>query len=159
MTSAPESGPHILIVEARFYDDIVDQLVDCALKQLDAAGASYERITVPGALEIPAAIRFALDVGKDGKVTSRFDGFLPLGCVIRGETSHYDHIVEECFRGLQDLAVRHGLAMGVGVLTVETREQADRRAAPERGDKGGTAARACLEMIKLKADFARRGGR
>lgn len=158
MATSPDSGPHILIIEARFYDDIVDQLLDGALKQLDAAGASYERVAVPGALEIPAAVRFALDIGDDGSATSRFDGFLPLGCVIRGETSHYDHIAEECFRGLQDLAVRHGLAMGVGVLTVEDREQADRRAAPARGDKGGSAARACLDMIKLRAALAQRGG-
>lgn len=153
----PQSNPaHILIIEARFYDDICDRLLDGALQVLDGAGASYERITVPGALEVPGAVRMALQV-REGEASSKFDGFLPLGCVIRGETSHYDHVAEECIRGTGELVTRFGLAVGMGVLTVEDRAQAESRSDPAGGDKGGVAARACLRMIAVKRGLAGNG--
>ena len=143
--SAP---PNILIVEARFYADIADELVLGAQGVLDAAGAGYDRATVPGAFEIPAAIRFAHFGPK-----TVYDGYIALGCVIRGETSHYDYVCGESARGLQSLAVDHGLAIGYGILTVEDREQAWVRAAVTKKNKGGDAAQACLEMIELRRRF------
>ncbi len=134
---AGESAPHIMIVEARFYGDIADELARGALRVLDGAGASHERFPVPGAFEIPAAIAMA-----HAENPSRFDGYLALGCVIRGETSHYDYVCGESARGLQDLAVKHGLAIGFGILTVETREQAQERASRNKRDKGGVVASA-----------------
>ena len=141
--------PNILIVEARFYDDIADALVDGATAVLDNAGASYERLQVPGAFEIPATIGFA---ARSPKATA-YDGFIGLGCVIRGQTSHYDYVCEESARGLQDLAVHEGLALGYGILTCENREQALARARRGEYDRGGAAARACLAMIEIKRDF------
>jgi 6,7-dimethyl-8-ribityllumazine synthase len=140
--------PNILIVEARFYADIADELVLGAQGVLDAAGATYERVSVPGAFEIPAAIRFA-DLGP----AAAFDGYVALGCVIRGETSHYDYVCGESARGLQSLALDHGLAIGYGILTVENREQAWVRAAVTKKNKGGDAAQACLGMIELRRQF------
>jgi 6,7-dimethyl-8-ribityllumazine synthase len=105
-------------------------------------------ISVPGAFEIPPAI------GMVARATSRFDGFVALGCVIRGETTHYDHICAESARGLQDLAVREGLAIGYGILTVENEAQALARAPAERRDKGGEAVRACLALVELKRRLA-----
>lgn len=150
--------PHLMIVEARFYADIADELVGGAIAVLDKADAGYERVAVPGAFEIPAAIRFALDVGDDDRtprpVRSRFDGFIALGCVIRGETSHYDYVCGESARGLQSLATAFGLALGYGILTVENRDQAWARARIDQGDKGGVAARAALDMIALRRRLA-----
>jgi 6,7-dimethyl-8-ribityllumazine synthase len=142
------AGPHVLVVEARFYDDISDALLAGAAKALDAAGATYEKVTVPGALEIPAAIKFAHDGAQ-----ARFDGYVALGCVIRGETTHYETVANESASGLQLLAVRHGLAIGNGVLTVENEDQAFVRARADGQDKGGGAARAALAMIALKRKF------
>jgi 6,7-dimethyl-8-ribityllumazine synthase len=139
----PSRQPKILIVEARFYDDLSDALLDGAKASLDAAGAGYDVVTVPGALEIPAAISFALD-GAD------YDGFVALGCVIRGETYHFDIVANESCRALMDLAVGQGLAIGNGILTVENDAQAWARAKREEGDKGGFAARAALTMIELR---------
>lgn len=138
----------VLIVEARFYEDIADSLAAGAMAVLEAAGATVERIGVPGALEVPAAIRFAADAAARGG--RLYHGFVALGCVIRGETSHYDIVANESARGLQHLAVEHGLAIGNGILTVETRQQALVRADLGAKDKGGDAARACLAMIALK---------
>ncbi|GAB4187334.1 MAG: 6,7-dimethyl-8-ribityllumazine synthase [Thalassobaculales bacterium] len=138
--------PHVLIVEARFYDELSDALVRGAEAVLDAAGASHERLTVPGALEVPGAIRMAAD-------SRRFDGFVALGCVMRGETTHYEHVCTESARGLMDLTVRDRLAIGNGILTVEDEAQAWERADPARLDKGGGAASACLAMIGVKARF------
>ncbi len=141
-------GPHILIVEARFYTDITDDLLRGARAVLEAASATFERVSVPGSFEVPAAIRFALDNGsRDGRL---YDGVIALGCVIRGETDHYDHICRETSRALMDFAVRDGLALGFGILTCDTREQARVRAAPEEKDKGADAARACLAMVDLR---------
>ena len=143
------SAPRILIVEARFYEDIADALVDGATAALDDAGASYERIRVPGAFEIPATIGFAArSAGAAG-----YDGFIGLGCVIRGQTTHYDYVCQESARGLQDLAVRDGVALGYGILTCENREQAMARAMRDDHDRGGAAARACLAMIEIKRRF------
>jgi 6,7-dimethyl-8-ribityllumazine synthase len=143
--------PHVLIVEARFYEDIADELVGGAVTALTAAGATYDRIEVPGAFEIPAAIGFAAE-RRDGP---RYDAYLGLGCVIRGETSHYDYVCGESARGMMDLSIDKGLALGYGVLTVENREQALVRAsAGENGkNKGRDVAEAALRMHELKTQF------
>ena len=142
------SSPHILIVEARFYDDMADALLDGATTALKEAGATYDVITVPGALEIPAAIAMALD-GADNDGT-QYDGFVALGMVIRGETYHFDIVSNESSRALMDLAVSESLAIGNGILTVENDDQAWVRARRSDKDKGGFAARAALTMIALK---------
>ena len=140
--------PHILLVEAPYYAHIAARLRQGAERVLAAAGATYEQISVPGAYEIPAAI------GLVARASHRFDGFVALGCVIRGETTHYDHICAESARGLQELAVRDGLAIGFGILTVENEAQALVRASPEQKDKGGEAVRACLAIVDLKRRLA-----
>ncbi len=146
-------APHIMIVEARFYEDIADELVKGAIRALEAAGATYDRYEVPGAFEIPAAIKFAHRASELDKGRRPFDGYVALGCVIRGETTHYDYVCEESARGLQDLALHHDLAIGYGILTVEDDEQAWARASVDELDKGGVAVRACLAMIDLKRHF------
>ncbi|WOS63875.1 6,7-dimethyl-8-ribityllumazine synthase [Sinorhizobium fredii] len=138
----------ILIVEARFYDDMADAMLDGAKHALDAVGASYDIVTVPGALEIPAAVAMALDGADEGGTD--YDGFVALGMVIRGETYHFDIVANESARALMDLAVSESLALGNGILTVENEEQAWARARRSEGDKGGFAARAALTMIELK---------
>lgn len=146
-------APHIMIVEARFYEDIADALIDSVTKELDVAGATYERFQVPGAFEIPATIQYAVR-SLDFYVTRRrFDGYIALGCVIRGETTHYDYVCQESARALQDLAVRYTLAIGYGILTVENHAQAMARARRSEKDRGGHAARACLKMIEHKRHF------
>jgi 6,7-dimethyl-8-ribityllumazine synthase len=139
---------HILLVEAPYYAHIAAELRRGAERALAAAGATHESITVPGAFEIPAAIGIA------GRTSERFHGFVALGCVIRGETTHYDHICAESARGLQELAVRDGMAIGYGILTVENEAQALVRASPDGGDKGGEAVRACLAIVDLKRVLA-----
>lgn len=136
-------GPHLLIVEARFYAEIADQLLEGAGRVLRTAGASFDRVTVPGALEIPAALRMAIDCG-------RYDAFVALGCVIRGETAHYDIVAGESARGLTQLAVRQRALIGNGILTCETGQQARLRADPDGKDKGGAAARAALALLQIK---------
>jgi 6,7-dimethyl-8-ribityllumazine synthase len=145
------TSPRLLIVEARFYDDLSDALLEGAKAALDAAGAQYDVVTVPGALEIPAAISFALDGAENGGTD--YDGFVALGCVIRGETYHFDIVANESCRALMDLAVEESLAIGNGILTVENDEQAWARAKRSEGDKGGFAARAALTMIALRERF------
>jgi 6,7-dimethyl-8-ribityllumazine synthase len=142
------SSPHILLVEAPYYAHIAEQLRRGTERALASAGATYEVIAVPGAFEIPAAI------GLVARATSRFDGFVALGCVIRGETTHYDRICAESARGLQELALRDGLAIGYGILTVENEAQALVRASIEGRDKGGEAVRACLALVDLKRRLA-----
>lgn len=144
-------APRILIVEARFYDDIATSLLDGATAALERALAQFERVTVPGALEIPPAILFASQSDKG------YDGYVALGCVIRGETFHFEIVAGESARGLMELGVRHGLCIGNGILTVEDERQAEVRARRDGGDKGGDAARACLALVELKARLA--GGR
>jgi 6,7-dimethyl-8-ribityllumazine synthase len=140
--------PKILIVEARFYDDLADALLDGAKAALDDAGAAYDVVTVPGALEIPAAISFALDGAEEGGTD--YDGFVALGTVIRGETHHFDIVANESARALMDLSIEDSLAIGNGILTTENEEQAWVRARRKEGDKGGFAARAALTMIALR---------
>ena len=145
-------APHVMIVEARFYADIADELLRGAVAALAAAGATHDRVAVPGAFEIPAAIALAVDTAEaTGRV--RFDGYLALGCVIRGETTHYDYVCGENARGLQELAFRDGLAIGYGILTVENADQAWARADVTKSNHGGRAARAALRMIEIKRHF------
>jgi 6,7-dimethyl-8-ribityllumazine synthase len=145
--------PHILIVEARFYEEISDELAKGAVAALDAAGVTHDRLAVPGAFEIPAAIRMAIRAMHFHPHRRRYDGYVALGCVIRGETSHYDYVCQESARGLQDLALEFTIALGYGILTVENESQAWERARVDRKDKGGDAARACLAMIEAKRQF------
>ena len=142
-----------MIVEAPYYEDIGAELTRGAIAALDEHGASYERVQVPGAFEIPAAIAFAIRALDFYAGRRRFDGFVALGCVIRGETSHYDYVCAESARALQDLACRFSLAIGYGIVTVDNREQAMERAAVDRRNKGGEAARACLQMLDVKRLF------
>jgi 6,7-dimethyl-8-ribityllumazine synthase len=134
----------VLIVEARFYPEISDALYEGAARVLEAAGVDSERVSVPGALEIPAAIKFA---------AAHYDGFVALGCVIRGETHHFEIVADEAARGLMDLILREGLCIGNGILTVEDEHQAMVRARADEGDKGGDAASACLTLLALKARY------
>ncbi len=140
--------PRLLVIEARFYDNLSDALLDGAKAALDQAGALYDVVTVPGALEIPAVVSFALDAAEEDGVA--YDGFVALGCVIRGETYHFDIVANESCRALMDLAVEESLAIGNGILTVENEAQAWSRARRSEGDKGGFAARAALTMIALR---------
>jgi len=142
-----------MIVEGRYYDKIQDQLLEGAVKMLEELGASHDLYSVPGAFEIPAAIAFAAKTEGDISGGQQYDGFVALGCVIRGETSHYDHICQEVSRGLMDLSLRHSLAIGFGLLTCEDREQALVRAAVNGGNKGGDAARTCIKMYEFKRFF------
>lgn len=135
----------ILIIQADFYQDISKLLLDGALKEIAKLGFEHEIVTVPGALEIPATIALAKD---------KFDGFVALGCVIRGETSHYDYVCGESARGLNDLAIKEKLAIGNGILTVENKEQAIARADENQKNKGGFAVTACTAMIALKEKFS-----
>lgn len=139
-------APNILIVEAPFYADIVDELRAGAMERLTEVGATVERVSVPGAFEAPAAVAIAADTG-------RFDGFVVLGCVIRGETSHYDYVCAESARGLQDLAVNRRLAIGYGILTTDNDAQAWARARRTEKNKGRDVADACLAMIAVKQRF------
>ena len=148
MSFAP---PHIMIVEARFYEDLADEMLRGAERALKRAGATYEIFSVPGAFEIPAAVHQAIRAMEFNPERRRFDGYVALGCVIRGETTHYDYVCQESARGLMDLATRYALAMGYGILTCENDEQAWARASVDQGgDKGGSAANACLHMIGIK---------
>lgn len=139
----------VLIVEGRFYERIQDQLLDGAKAVLAAHEADFDVVTVPGALEIPVAIAMAAHAG-EGFAGVKYDGYVALGCVIRGETTHYETVAGESARGLMDLGLQKRLPIGNGILTVEDEAQAVARARPNQGDKGGAAARACLELIVLK---------
>ncbi len=138
----------VLIVEARFYDHIADMLLEGATRALQAAGVEIERITLPGALEIPPAIAVAAK-GAEG-AGKAYDGYVALGCVIRGETYHFEIVAGESARGIMNLGVEHGLCIGNGILTVEDEAQALARAQLDQGDKGGDAARACLALIEAR---------
>lgn len=142
----------ILIVESRFYEDISDALLAGAKAALEAYGATYDVVTVPGAFEVPAAIAMAEDAGHR-PAGRAYDGYVALGCVIRGETTHYDYVCEESARGLMDLSLKQLLCIGYGILTVEDEEQAWARARVSEGDKGGTVAKVCLDMIALRKTF------
>ena len=148
-----ETKPHILVVEARFYDDIADLQLRGAKAVLDRAEALYEVVAVPGSLEIPAAISYAIKSLDFDAVRRRYDGYVALGCVLKGGTHHDEIVGNECARGLQEIALHYSLAIGNGVLTCNTREQAIERADPAQMDRGGAAAEACLRMIELKQHF------
>ena len=137
---------HFLIVEARFYGHLNDLLLAGARAAIEAAGDSHETVTVPGALELPGAVAMASEAG-------RFDAFVGLGIVIRGETYHFEIVAGESARGLMALTM-NGLAIGNGILTVETEAQAIVRADPAQGDKGGDAAKAALALLAIKQSFA-----
>ena len=133
---------HVLIVEARFYDDLSDELARGAIQVLEAAGASFERLAVPGALEVPGVIAKAARI-------QRYDGYVALGAVVRGETSHYDIVANESARGLMDLTMQ-GLSIGNGILTCENMEQARARAQVNDMNRGGAAAEAALRLIEIE---------
>ena len=144
----------VLIVESRFYEHISDALLAGATRVLDEAGAQYDRLTVPGALEVPAAIAMAVDAAKAKRAP--YDGVVALGCVIQGETYHFELVSNESARGLMDLSVSRQLAIGNGILTVDNEAQALARSTADGRNKGGTAARAALAMVALKRKLAAR---
>lgn len=146
--AAIKTKAHILIIEARFYADLCDELAKGAIAAIEKAGATWERVAVPGALEIPGAIAVAAKV-------KRFDGYVALGCVLRGETSHYDIVANESARGIMDLT-KMGLAIGNGILTCENEIQAWARARVSEMDKGGGAADAALAMIRFARTIKKR---
>ena len=147
------SGARVLIVEARFYDDIQDALLEGAVAELKAAGLTHDVITVPGALEIPAAMAITLDGAQmRGKP---YDAAIALGCVIRGDTIHFEIVSMESSRALMDLAVSMRLPLGNGIITVNTDEQAWARARASELNKGGDAARAALAMLRIKRRMAK----
>ena len=139
----------VLIIEARFYDEIADDLLRGARAALQAGGVQHELITVPGILELPATAAFAFDPNR----ASTADGFVVLGCAIKGETDHYEHVCREAMSGVQRVALDFGIPCGNGILTCPTWELARDRANPSAGDAGGRAARACLRMIEVKRQF------
>jgi 6,7-dimethyl-8-ribityllumazine synthase len=147
-------GVRILLVEARYYDDIADLLLAGAMKELQGAGAAVEQISVPGSLEIPIAIALALDAAV--KKRRPYDGVVALGCVIRGDTIHFEIVSNESARGLMDLAITRNVPIGNGILTVNTEAQAFGRARIEEQDKGGDAARAALALVRLKRRLRKR---
>ena len=150
-------GARILVVEARFYEDIADLLLRGAKRVLKEAGAVFDVVTVPGALEIPTAIMIA-----HHGATAReqpYDGVVALGCVIRGETSHYDIVAGESARAIMDISIALDMPMGNGILTVDTDAQARARARPAGEDKGGGAARAALALVRLKRRLVREARR
>ena len=150
-------GARLLIIEARFYEAIADSLAAGAVAAIEAAGATCERIAVPGALEIPQALLACCRAGKAGtaaRTAGRFDGAIALGCVIRGETSHYDIVCNTANHWLMQVATTHGVPVGNGILTVENDAQAWARAAAGPGNKGADAARACLALIALSRQLA-----
>jgi len=139
----------VLIVEARYYEHISQDLLDGATAVLEKAGVHFDRLNIPGALEIPVAIGLAADAAQNDGVP--YDGYVALGCVIRGETYHFEIVSNESARGLMDLGIRRGLCIGNGILTTEDEEQAIVRASAKDLDKGGDAARACLALIAARA--------
>lgn len=144
--SVEKTHGHALILEARFYNTIADHMAEGAITVLEEAGMTYDRLSVPGSLEIPAAIQFAAKSGK-------YDCFVALGCIIRGETYHFEIVCNESARALQEVALNHGLCIGNGILTVDTMDQALERARPQNLNKGGGAAFAAIAMLRLKRAF------
>lgn len=147
------AGMSILIIEARFYNDISDHLIHGAVQELAAVGAGYKRVIVPGIFEIPAAIRYAIRAMELRATDERYAGYITLGCAIKGETDHYENISNSTFRALHDLTIQYTLALGNGILTCQTEEQAWERARVDGRNFGGQAARACLRMIEIKRDL------
>ena len=147
-------GTRVMIVESRYYEDIATELLKGAKRALDEAGVAYDVFEAQGALEIPAAVAIAYDGGK--KTRKAYDGAVALGCVIRGETSHYDIVAGDSARALMDFSVAYRFPVGNGILTVDTDAQAQRRANTAKDDKGGSAARAVLSLIALKRQFEKK---
>ena len=147
-------GARILVVEARYYDDIADMLLAGATKVLKEAGAQFDCISVPGSLEIPTAITIALDAAQ--KKRRPYDGAVALGCVIRGDTIHFEIVSHLSAKGLMELSVAQKFPIGNGIITVDTEAQAWARASVAEQDKGGDAARAALALIALKQRFGKR---
>lgn len=145
--------PHIMIVQAPYYEEVLDNLLEGARAELAKIEATYEIFDVPGALEIPAAVKMAVRGADFNLDRQPFDGFIALGCVIRGETTHYDYICAEAFRGLQSLAIDYALAIGNGIITCENWEQAIERSRIGGKNKGGEAGKACVRMMELKKTF------
>ena len=141
-------GTRVLIVEARYYDGIADMLLSGVKRVLDEAGAGHEVVTVPGALEIPTALAIALDAAAAKR--RPYNGAVALGCVIRGDTIHFEIVSEQSARGVMDVSIARKIAIGNGILTVNNEEQANVRASLTEGDKGGEAARAMLTLVRLK---------
>ena len=146
------TGARILLVEARFYEDIADALLKGATRALEEVGAAVERVSVPGSLEVAPAIAIALDAAE--RAGKPYDGAVALGCVIRGETLHFEIVSQESARALLDLSVARRVPIGTGFLPVDTAAQAWARARPEEADKGGDAARAALALVRLKRRLA-----
>lgn len=151
---ATDLKPNILIVEATFYPEISRLMMDGATAALERGGAYFDSVVVPGALEIPSAIYYAMKGGEHGG--KHYDGYIALGCVIRGETYHFEIVAGQSSRALMDLGINYGLAIGNGILTVENETQALVRANREQADKGGDAARACLALIELRSRLGMR---
>jgi 6,7-dimethyl-8-ribityllumazine synthase len=151
---AAESA-RVLVIEASYYEAIAEALAAGAIAELEAAGATFERVAVPGALEIPQALAQAVRAGLigSGAVNARFDGCVALGCVIRGETSHYDTVCNNANHWLMEIAVRNAIPLGNAILTVDTEAQALARARGGREGKGADAVRACLAVIALERIF------
>ncbi len=149
---------HILIIEGRFYEDIGDALVHGACAELDAFDVTYDHVTVPGALEIPQVLVQAVNAGAIGNTADqpKYTGAIALGCVIRGETYHFEVVCDHANHWLMDVATANAIAVGNAILTVDTHEQAIERAVGGRDGKGGDAARACLKLIEIAAGFADR---
>lgn len=143
--------PHILVIEARFYEELSDALFEGANAVLKDAGAKVSRLEVPGVLEIPSALSMALAAMENGDAD--FDGFVLLGVVIRGETTHYDIVANESARAIMELAIDAAVAIGNGIQTVEDEAQAWARASVDKKNKGGAAAEACLRMIEVRDHF------
>jgi 6,7-dimethyl-8-ribityllumazine synthase len=154
--TAPDKGDlrgvRILVLEARFYDDIADELLKGATRVLEAAGAVFDCMSVPGSLEIPPAITIALDAAERGG--KPYEGAVALGCVIRGDTIHFEIVSHESARGLMEISRTRGVPIGNGILTVDNDAQAWMRARIEEADKGGEAARAALALVRLKRRLA-----
>lgn len=139
----------VLIIEARFYDHLADMLLAGAAGVLDAAGVAWDKVTVPGVLELPTAVQMFV-TAQELNTGTRYDGYVVLGTAIRGESDHYHHVSTACVNGCSEVATRHQLALGSAVLTVHNEAQALNRADPARKNLGGQAARACLRMLDLK---------
>ena len=150
-------GPdaHVLIIESPYYKDVTDELAKGALAVLEANGVGFDRVAVTGALEIPQAFAQAVAAGLFGAPgkTPRYTGVIVLGCVIRGETSHYDIVCNSANHWLMEIAIKNNIPVGNAILTVDTNEQAMARAKGGRDGKGGDAARACLRLIWVAEHF------
>lgn len=145
----------ILIIEARYYEAVSDALATGAIEELQAAGCSFDRVVVPGALEIPQVLAQAVKHGvlPLDATNARYGGVIALGCVIRGETSHYDIVCNNANHWMMEVATRHAIPIGNGILTVDTEKQAMERAKGGRKGKGGDAARACLRLLEVSRQF------